>query len=181
MHTWTLTRAAILGAALLTGCGTDLGPPADNAVHMRAAEADLNAVDHTKYTIAFSEININPCNGEEVQLAGTIVGQSHLVGPQDSLDNGANLHEAVHEVVSESGTGLTTGASYRLHATFTEGFNRPAYSVPQATFHERQNIRVTSQTPGLTYTALATLYIVVLPSGEFKVTRFDEDHFVCAS
>jgi hypothetical protein len=180
MHTLTLTRAAMLGAALLAGCGTDLGPTAQETVRLTAAATDANAVEHTKYVIPFSEININPCNGEEVQLSGTLVGQSHLVGPQDSLDNGQPLHEAVHEVVSETGIGLTTGASYRLHVTFTEGFNSHDF-VGQATFHERQNIRVTSQTPGLTYTALATLHLVFLPSGEVKQTRFDEDHFVCAS
>ena len=123
MHTLTLTRAAILGAAVLAGCGTDLGPTAEKTVRLTPAATDANAVEHTKYVIPFSEININPCNGEEVQLTGTLVGQSHLVGPQDSLDNGQPLHEAVHEVVSETGIGLTTGASYRLHVTFTEGFN----------------------------------------------------------
>lgn len=44
----------------------------------------------------------------------------------------------------------------------------------EVTFHERQNLRVSSQTLGLSCTALAMLYIVWLTS-EFKVTRFNED------
>ena len=123
MHTLTLTRAAMLGAALLTGCGTDLGPTAEKTVRLTAAATDANAVDHTKYVIAFSEININPCNGEEVQLAGTLVGQSHLVGPQDSLDNGASTARGS----SRGRLGDRHRAHDRcivpLHATFTEGFN----------------------------------------------------------
>jgi hypothetical protein len=181
MYTLTLTRVVMLGAALLTGCGTDLGPTAENTVRPTAAATDDNPTDHIKYTIEISETNLNPCNGELVQLAGTLVGHSQLVGPQDILDPDRRLHEEIHEVVSETGVGLTTGATYTLHATFTEGWNTPNPVAPNATYHERQKIRVGSTTPGLTYTALATIHVVTSPSGESKVTRFDEDQFVCAN
>ena len=171
----------MLTAALGTGCGPESGPTAQSGTAVPAYTVAPNAVDHTKYTFAISETNINPCNGEVVELAGTLVGHVQLVGPQDALDNGDKLHEEVHEVVSETGRGLTTGASYTLHATYTEGFNTPNFPAPNANFHERQKIRVSSSTPGLTYTALATFHLVTLPSGEPKVTRYDEDEFVCAA
>jgi hypothetical protein len=174
------TAATMLAAVLMTGCGSESNPTAEEGAAVAAA-IDHNAVDRTTYTFAISETNINPCNGEVVELAGTLVGHAQLVGPQDALDHGEKLHEEVHEVVSETGTGLTTGASYSLHATYTEGFNTPNFPAPNATFHERQKIRVRSTTPGVTYTALATFHLVALPSGELKVTRFDKDEFVCAS
>jgi hypothetical protein len=179
MRSLTLTCAAMVAATLLTGCGTESGPTAENDNAVPAYAIDHNAVDHTTYTLAISETNINPCNGEEVELAGTLVGHWYLVGPGDVLDPDHKLHEQIHEVVSEMGTGLTTGASYALHATFTLGFNTPNFSAPNATFRERQKIRIRSTTPGLTYSALATFYLVTLPNGEQKLTRVDEDHFVC--
>ena len=134
MQSLTLIRAAMLGAAFLTGCGTDLGPTAESAVGEAAAATDRNAVDHTKYTFAISETNINPCNGELVQLAGTIVGQSHLVGPRGSLDNGAKLHEEIHEVVSETGTGLTTGVRTACTRRSSWASTRRAFPHPRPTF-----------------------------------------------
>jgi hypothetical protein len=175
------TGVAILAAAVVAGCGAESDLTNESAASLSADVADHNPTDHIKYTIEISETNLNPCNGELVQLAGTVVGHSQLVGPQDILDPDRRLHEEIHEVVSETGVGLTTGATYTLRATFTEGWNTPDPLALNATYHERQKIRVMSTTPGLTYTALATIHIVTPPSGESKITRFDEDHFVCAS
>jgi hypothetical protein len=179
MRSLTPTGATLLTVALMTGCGTDSGPTAENDTVAPAYAADHNTVDHTTYTLAISEININPCNGEAVELAGSLVGHWYLVGPGSVLDPDNKSHEQIHEVVSEKGTGLTTGASYTLHATFTLGFNSPALDAPNGTFHEQQRVRVRSSTSGLTYTALATFYLVTLPSGEPRITREDLDHFVC--
>ena len=178
MRSLTRTGTALLTAALLVGCASESGPT-ESTLGLAASAADHNTVEHAVYTIAITELDLNPCNGEQVQLAGTLVGQLHLVGPEDALANGDKLHERVHEVVSETGTGLTTGASYTLHATYSEGFNTPNFPAPNATFTELQKIRVTSSTPGLTYTAVAAFHLIGLPSGEIKVTREQPDQNVC--
>jgi hypothetical protein len=74
-------------------------------------------------------------------------------------------------MVSESGTGLTTGASYDLRASFHESFESPSVPAPNfiATFSETG--RVTSPTSGLSFTSRFFIHVVGLPSGEVTVTK----------
>jgi hypothetical protein len=174
MQSLTLAGVTLLAATLLTACGTESGPTGENAAAPAAAVTGHNTADHSSYTIAFTETDLNPCNGEQVALAGTIVGQDNVVGIPEGL-----LHHEINEVVSETGVGLTTGAPYTLSATFHESFNSPNGPALNVTFSTRESVRVTSTTPGLNYTVLTTIYFVGLPSGEFKFTKFVDHEYVC--
>jgi hypothetical protein len=72
--------------------------------------------DHFSLNEPVEESLVNPCNGETVQVAGTLVGQVNVVDTREHLDAGNALHYEIHAVISETGTGLTTGATYTLHA-----------------------------------------------------------------
>lgn len=163
VQTLTLTWAAMLAAALLTGCGTEAGPTAETAPGLTA---DSRSVTHTSDTSPIAETDVNPCNGETIELTGTLIFQDTQV----AIDGDVLHHEATARVV-ESGVGLTTGASYTLRLILHEGFNSPNLPAPNFVYNFRQAYRVTSPTPGLDYTALAVFHVVGLPSGEFKVTR----------
>jgi predicted outer membrane protein len=51
MRSLTLTGAAILTAALLTGCGAESGPTAENVPGLAADAADHNVADHFKVVV----------------------------------------------------------------------------------------------------------------------------------
>ncbi len=168
--TLTLTGAAMLLATLLTGCDSESGPTAESSPTAETAPgltADSRSVTHISDASPIAETDVNPCNGETIELIGTLVFQETQV----AIDGDVLHHEATARVV-ESGVGLTTGASYTLRLNLHEGFNTPRPTGdPAFVVNFRQAYRVTSSTPGLDYTALAIFHLVGLPSGEFKVTR----------
>jgi len=165
----------MLVTALLTGCGAESGPTAENAPGLTAAATDHNTADHFKFTDQIEETVVNPCNGETIQFAGTAVGQVTRVDTREHLDQGFDLHREVHAVISQTGTGQTTGASYTLRATFHEVFDSPNGPAPNSTFGLQDRGHVKSTTPGLSFTWLYTIHVVSLPSGEFKFTKLIED------
>jgi hypothetical protein len=163
---------ATMVAALLTGCGTEPGPTAENAPGLAAAR---HVVQHSKSTISEDNYSINPCNGETVHFIGTITEQANVVSVDD-----ATLHIEVESQLSATATGLTTGTSYRVHATSGLSFNVPAVTAPNVTFTERDHFHFHSETPGLSFMGAFFVHIVALPSGEVKVTReVDSEDGVC--
>jgi hypothetical protein len=157
MRPLTMTGAAMVMATLLTGCGAE-SPTAENASGLTAAATAV----HSRQEFALDETYINPCNGETVHVIGTLVGLMNFVD---------DLHQEFHAVISETGTGLTTGASYTSHSTFHEEFNSPTEAAVNLTVSFRDAVHINSTTRGLSFTLLNTFHLVQVPSGEFKVTK----------
>jgi hypothetical protein len=107
MRSLTLTGAAMLAAALMTGCAAESGPTAETAPGLTA---ERHTAEHSSTTYQFEDYVGNPCNGETVHLTGIGVQQTNVV------DDGADvLHYELQLVEDITGTGLTIGASYRSH------------------------------------------------------------------
>lgn len=164
MRSPTLTGAALLMGTLLTGCGAD-SPTAENASPL-SPDAALTAM-HVVSTIPLDETFVSPCNGEPIHFTGTLSAEDTFVG--DSPDY--YLHHELQVLVSETGTGLTTGASYIVHDVNHEGFNSPTAPAPNFTFTYRENYFFNSTTPGLSFSGRFFVHYLALPSGEFFVTR----------
>jgi hypothetical protein len=165
MRSLTLTGAAML-IATLTGCGAE-SPTAENAAGLSAAVT----ADHSREQFALDETYVNPCNGETVHLTGTLVGLTNLV------DDGQ--HQEYHAVISETGTGLTTGASYTSHSTFHEEFNSPTPEAVGFTFSTRDAVHINSSTPGLSFTLLFTFHYVQAANGSFNKLTKDVETATC--
>ena len=164
MRSLKLTGAAMLAAALLTGCGAEAGPTAETAPSLTA---EPHTAEHSSTTYTFEDYVGNPCNGETVHLTGIGVQQTNVVN-----GGGGVLHYELQLVEDITGTGLTTGASYRSHNVIEEGFNEPTASALNVTYTFREESYVMmSTTPGVSFRQGALFHFVALPSGEFKVTR----------
>jgi hypothetical protein len=166
MRYLTLTGAAIL-ATLLTGCGAESGPTAEDEPALMAAVT----ADHSQQNFALDETYVNPCNGETVHLTGTLVGLTNIV------DDGQ--HQEYHAVISETGTGLTTGASYTSHSTFHEEFNSPTPEAVNFTFSTRDAVHINSSTQGLSFTLLTTFHFVQAANGVFNKLTKDVESATC--
>jgi hypothetical protein len=173
MRSLTLAGPVMLMAVLLTGCGADSGPTAEDAP---ALMAERHTAEHSSTTYTFEDDVGNPCNGETVHLTTVGVQQTNVV------DGGGDvLHYELQLVEDITGTGLTTGASYRSHNVIEEGFNTPTGSALNATYTFREESYVMlSTTPGVSFRAGALFHFVALPSGEFKITR-DLESLECRS
>jgi hypothetical protein len=158
-----LTGAAMLVAVLLTGCGAEAGPTAETAPGLAA---ERHEAEHSSITYPLDDSIVNPCNGEKIHVTGYVLEQINVVDV-----GGGELHFEMHDVVHETGTGVATGASYRLHDVTQEGFNSPSGAARNLTYTFRDKYHVMSKTPGLSFTGQFFLHVVVLPSGELKVTR----------
>ena len=77
----------------------------------------------------------------------------------------------VQALLSATGTGLTTGVSYRVHAISHVNFESPSPPVPNATFTELDHFDFHAATPGLSFRGAFFVHLVDLPSGEEKITR----------
>jgi hypothetical protein len=171
MRTLTFTGVAILTAAFLTGCGSESSPTAENTPALSADATDHNVADHFKsVTIeTFSDV-VNPCNGEQITLTGTVESEMTVIGSREMLDAGNYLHIEFQQEVRATGTGSETGATYTFSDIFHEGFNSPNGPAPHYTISEIGSGRVTTDVPGLSFTA-HFVFQAVLPSGkDFKVT-----------
>jgi hypothetical protein len=175
MRSLTLTGAAMLAAALLTGCTGDDAPTAPTAENIVELTADSRTVNHFSFTEPLDDIVISPCNGEMIHVTGTITEQGTIV----EVD-GVGLHVEVQDVVSGTGTGLTTGVIYRTHNTNHQSFNSPTAAAVNftATFWER--FYFITQTPGLSFTGRFFVHVLATPSGDFKATR-EVDSLECRS
>jgi hypothetical protein len=171
MRSLTLTGAAILTAALLTGCGAEAGPTAENVPGLTADATDHNVADHFNSVVTGTFDVESPCNGELIILSGEERNQFTLVGSREALDAGFWLHMEFQQQVRAIGTGLETGATYTLKDMFHENFNSPNEPAPHFTYSAHGTSHVTSDLPGLSFD-IHFVFHVVGPSGkDFKVTR----------
>jgi hypothetical protein len=165
MRSLRLTGAAMLAAALLTGCGAEAGPTSENAPVLTAKATDRTTT-HVWQSDPIEETVVNPCNGETIRFTGSGVGQGNFVDV-----SGNNLHREFHAVISETGTGETTGATYRLHATYHEVFDSPSGPALDFTFGVTDRGQVISSTSTLSFTWLYTIHFVATANGTFKITK----------
>jgi hypothetical protein len=179
MRSLTLTGAAMMMGMLLTACGAEAGPTVENTPGLTADATSHITADHFSLNEPVEETLVNPCNGETVQLAGTLVGQINNVDTREHLDAGNALHYEIHAVISETGIGLTTGATYSFHANYHEVFNSPTVEALNFTFSLQDRGHVNSTTPRLSFGGHFFVHVVQLPSGEFKVTRQDSGPDEC--
>jgi hypothetical protein len=114
---------------------------------------------------------------------GSFAFLRHRFGVQQTnvVDGGGGvLHYEIHLVNDITGTGLTTGASYRSHDVIEEGFNSPTASALNVTYTFREESHVMmSTTPGVAFRRSALFHFVALPSGEFKITKDLDDSLEC--
>jgi hypothetical protein len=158
MRSQILTGAAVLMGMLLTGCGAESGPTAENTAGLAADAVDHNTGNHTKLVEVFTEPLTNPCNGEVIVFSGDAITQINEV-------NG--LHRELLGHATGTGIGPESGASYTYNLVFQEAFQ----AAPEANFYANANARVISSVRALSFTAHFVAHAVFLPSGEFKVTR----------
>ena|SRR5215208_4934182 len=166
MQSLILPAASVLVAALLAGCGTESVPTAEDLPGVELNVSAPYAADHFSSTIPLDETFVSPCNGETIHLTGTLSAEDTFVGTTDGF-----LHHELQVVVFETGTGLTTGASYTSHDVNHESFNSPSVAAPNFTFTYRENYFFNSTTPGLSFSGRFFVHFLALPSGEFVVTR----------
>jgi hypothetical protein len=126
--------------------------------------ADAADVYNTgKVVESFTESGVNPCNGEEIVWSG--VATYRII----EVDGGE--HSIFQSSAYSTGTGLESGATYTSHDVSHENFNTPSETAPQLEFFANTNARAISSVPELSFTAHFVNHVLVLPSGEFKVTR----------
>jgi hypothetical protein len=160
--------AAIMAIALITGCeaGSDL--TAENAHGLKADvadAADLKTPVHIKLVEQFTESLTNPCNGEVIVFSGEAITQITEVD---------GLHTELQGSASGTGTGPESGATYEYNLVFHENDKIPSVTKPQGNFFANANARVSSSLRELSFTSHFVFHGVVLPSGEFKLTRVVE-------
>lgn len=167
MQSLTLPGAAIVAAALLIGCGADSGPTAEDEATLVARASAPYTASHSSSVTPLDEIFFDsPCNGEDIHMVGTLSAEDTFIGTADYF-----LHHELQVVVSETGTGLTTGATYRSHDVNHESFDSPTLEAPNLTFTYGETYYFISPTPGLSFRGQFAFHFVALPSGDFKVTR----------
>jgi hypothetical protein len=171
MQSLTLTGAAMLAAALMTGCGADSGPTAENIPSLAANVTDHNTTDHFRYVEPVNWEVENPCNGELIAFAGESIIQMTAVDTREHLDAGFWLHLEFQANSRATGTGPETGASYVIKDLYHERFNSPDPTAPQSTFSFHGTQHVTSNLPGLSFDGRFLFHFVALPTGGFKVTQ----------
>ena len=142
----------------------DSGPTAETAPGLTA---ESHTAEHSSTTYTFEDDVGNPCNGETVHLTTVGVQQTNVVD-----GGGGVLHYELQLVEDITGTGPTTGASYRSHNVSEESFNSPTVAALNFTYTFREESYVMlGTTPGVSFRAGALFHSVALPSGEFKITR----------
>lgn len=168
MKSPTLIAATALVAALLAAC-TGESLPTDAGPSLAAAPKD---VTHTSFSIPLNEIVISPCNGETIELSGTFSGQT-----TELTVNGEVIHGSIHNMVRETGIGLTTGARYVLRDVLYEATNSPTDHSVNVTYSFREANHFITSTPGLSFSGVAAVHYVRTPNG---VGQFTRDIFVDA-
>lgn len=159
----TQTGAALLALVLTTGCRADADPTGENAP---ALTPDLDmTVNHFTSVTPLDYIFISPCNGEEIHVTGTLSARETFLGTGDGV------HRALQVVTSETGIGLTTGATYQSHDENHEVFSAPTSESDFRTFTYHETFYFMTQTPGLSFRGKFLAHFVETPDGEGKVTR----------
>lgn len=101
MRSLTLTGAAFLAVALMTGCGDESGPTAESAPGLTA---DAQSPDHSRSREVFTFEVENPCNGELITFTGESFYQVTSVGIQEGPDAGQPVHFEFQGVLRATGT-----------------------------------------------------------------------------
>jgi hypothetical protein len=159
--TTILTGAAMLAAALLTGCDADSSPTAQTTPGLTADAADHNAPVHFKGGGPSAFEVESPCNGEVIAFSGEGVFQVTDVG----------THYELLAHTRSTGTGPVSGAHYTINDLYHENFQSPSPDAPQFTFSYGGMFHVTSDLPGLNFDAHFVFHILALPSGEVRITQ----------
>jgi hypothetical protein len=147
MRLLTLTNPAMLMmGTLLTGVGAEAAP----------------TVGHLKSVEQVTETAVNPCNGEEIVLSGEAVLRV------TQLDD---WHVEFFTSAKSTGTGQESGATYTSRLEQHEIIHWSADDDKHANFVAGAAARTTSDPLGLGFTSHFVFHGVLLPSGEFKVTR----------
>jgi hypothetical protein len=172
MRLSTLAGAAMLMVGtLLTGCTREDSPTAPTTPSLAVEGAGHNTADHFKVVEATEFEVESPCNGELITFSGVGISQLTLVGTREDLDAGRAVHSEFQSHNRATGTGAESGASYKINDIFHDGFNSPSPLAPQSTFRFGGMFHVTSGVPGLSFDGHFGFHAVILPTGEFKVTR----------
>ena len=116
---------------------------------------------------------INPCTGEETDIAGQATIRTNGWG-----DEGGVLHLEETTVVSGSGVGVTTGARYDLSETFHHSFNSPSDEAVHGTLTEHDVVRVRAQGSAGDYVVHTLLHLTLDGSGGVAV-EFIKDGIEC--
>ena len=126
-----------------------------------AEAADHATGEHIKSVEPFTETLVNPCNGEAIVFSGEAVLHFTV------LDN-----RHVEFFTSSTGTGIgpESGATYTYNLDAAHEIFHTA-NGQNATFEAGANARMITDLPGLSFTSHFVFHGVILPSGEFKVTR----------
>ena len=179
MQSLTLAGAALLATALLTACGDESGPTAENVPALTADATDHNTADHFTTVEAVTFELESPCNGELILFSGTAETQVTLGDTREHLDAGFWLHLELQQHTTAAGTGSETGATYTINDIFHEGFESPNPPAPHAVFSGHATTRVTSDLVGLSFLG-HFVFQGVIPSGQdFKVTA-SLDRLTCS-
>lgn len=155
--------AALLAVGLMAGCGDGSGPAGENAPAPTPEWA--MTVNRSVSVTPLDYIFVSPCNGEDIHVTGTLSAREMLLGTGDGV------HLVLQVVTSETGIGLTTGATYRSHDTNHETWSAPTpeSDFRTATFHEM--FYFITQEPGLSFSGQFFAHFVETPDGEGKVIR----------
>jgi hypothetical protein len=163
MKSLTLAGLTPLVATLLTACGADSGPTAEYAPGLTANAA--MPVQHSSSVTPLDYIFVSPCNGEDIHMTGTLRAEDTFLG------TGAGVHYELQVVTSETGTGLTTGATYRSDDVNHESWSAPTPESDFRTLTFTETFYFISRTAGLSFRGQYFTHFVEQPSGDFKVTR----------
>ena len=163
MQSLTLAGVTLLAATLVTGCGADSGPTGENAAADPAYAA--MPVTHSSSVTPLDYIFVSPCNGEEIHMTGTLRAEDTFLGTGDGV------HYELQVVTSETGTGLTTGATYRSVDVNHESWSAPTPVADFRSYFFTETFYFISRTPGLSFRSQNLFHFVEQPSGDFKTTR----------
>ena len=75
------------------------------------------------------------------------------------------MHFEFQGVLRATGIGPESGARYTMYDTYHEGFNAPHNYLVRGSYHATSNL------PSLSFYGHFDFHVVVLPTGEFTVTR----------
>lgn len=102
---------------------------------------------------------VNPCNGEVVQLSGSVNFRSHL-----TIDQNGGIHLVVHENAQGlSGVGCTTGAKYQVNSAEDQETNFKALPA-ESTFTMHSNVIGQGTVPNFVFHL--TVHTTVNANGE---------------
>jgi hypothetical protein len=81
------------------------------------------------------------------------------------------VHYELRVVTSETGTGLTTGATYQSHDVNHETWSAPTPESDFRSYAFRETYYFISPTPGLSFRGRFLTHFVELPNGDSQFTR----------